>query len=88
MFDMDLNMPRDLSEYGKVLNMAEFSIRKRYTAFWIHQNIPSQSLEYISGSKYARILNCKSYTGFLICHNMDGYAWLAREYAWIYLKWR
>ena len=33
MFDMDLNMPRDLSGYGKVLNMAEFSIRKRYTAF-------------------------------------------------------
>ena len=33
MFDMDLNMPRDLSEYGKVLNMAEFSIRKRYKAF-------------------------------------------------------
>ena len=27
-------------EYGKVLNVAGFSLYERYTAFWIYQNMP------------------------------------------------
>ena len=60
-----LNMPWALnmlnSEYGKVLNIAAFSICERYAASWIYQNMPWQSSEYILGSKNARIL---SMTGF------------------------
>ena len=37
--------------------MAGFSICERYTAFWICQNMPWQSSEYILGSKHARVLN-------------------------------
>ena len=57
-------MPQVLSEnseYGKVLNMVGFSACECYTAFKICQNMPWQSSEYISGSKYAKILNM---TGF------------------------
>ena len=39
-----------------VLNTG-FSIRERYTAFWICQNMPWHSFEYISGFKYARTMN-------------------------------
>ena len=58
------------AKYAKILNMAGFSICERYTAFWICQNMPRQSSEYILGSKYIRILNIagfwiwNSYTGF------------------------
>ena len=45
------------SQYSKVLNMAVFSICEGYAAFWICQNIPLQSSEYILGSKYAKALN-------------------------------
>ena len=57
-------------KYGKILNMAKFSICERYTRFWIWQNMPWQSCECILGSKSSSILNmagfwiCKSYTGF------------------------
>ena len=67
---------------------------KRYTAFWVRQNMPWQSSEYISGSKYFRILNmagfwiCKSYTGFYICQSMAKYVWIGREYAPVYLNLR
>ena len=44
-------------KYGKVLYLAGFSICESYTAFWIRQNMPWQSSEYILGFKYARILN-------------------------------
>ena len=44
-------------KYGKGLNMAGFSACERYTVFWICQNVPWQSSECISGSKYARIPN-------------------------------
>ena len=37
--------------------MAVFSICQGYAAFWICQNIPLQSSEYILGSKYAKALN-------------------------------
>ena len=64
MFDMVPNMPRVLSEYGKVLNMQ---------ALHGVLNIPEyiwQSSACIWGTKYAGILNtaglwiCKSYTVF------------------------
>ena len=56
-------------KYAKILNMAEHSICKRYTTFWICQNMSWQSPQYILGSKYERILNmagfwCRNYTGF------------------------
>ena len=79
-------------KYVKILNMAGFSICKRYTAFWICQNMAWQSSDYIFGFKYARILNmagfwiCKRYTVFKICHNMAEYVWKGREYSWIYVN--
>ena len=44
--------------------MAGLSMCERYTTFWICQNMPWQSSEYILGSKYVRILNI---AGFWIC---------------------
>ena len=44
-------------KYAKILNMAGFSVCDRYTAFWICQNMPDQSSEYILGSKCGRVLN-------------------------------
>ena len=70
--------------------MAGFSVSGRYTTFRICQNVPWQSAEYISSSKYARILNkeriwkCKSYKRFKICYNMSKFMWIGREYPWIY----
>ena len=49
------------SEYGKVLNVAGFSICKCYTALSTCQNMSWQSSEYTSGSKYARILIWQGY---------------------------
>ena len=69
------------SEYGKVLNIAGFSICERYT-LWVCQNKLWQSSEYISGSKYARILFM---AGFCICHNMAEYVSIGNDYAWICL---
>ena len=43
------------SEYSKILNMAGFSISERCTGFWVYQNMPWQSSEYILGSVYARV---------------------------------
>ena len=69
--------------------MVGFPIRERYTVFWICQNIPWQSSEYISGFKYARILNlagfwiCNSYKGFYICHKKAEYVCIGYEYAWM-----
>ena len=58
-----------IPEYGsinriKILNMAGFSIWERYITFWICQNMPWHSSEYILDSKYVRILNM---AGFYIC---------------------
>ena len=50
-------------EYGRILTC------KRYTAFWICQNMPWHSSDYILGSKYARILNI---VGFWICKITQG----------------
>ena len=44
-------------KYAKILNMAGLSICDRYRAFWVCQNMPWISFEYILGSKHARILN-------------------------------
>ena len=68
-----LNMRRvqNMPKYGKVLNMAGFSICERYTAFWICQNM--QSSEYILGSKYARVLNIQELHRVL---NMPQYSWI------------
>ena len=63
------------SEYDRALNV------RALQAFWICQNMPWQSSEYILGSKYVRILNMagcwiyKNYTGFLICCNVAEYVW-------------
>ena len=79
-------------KYSKILDMTGFSICKRYTTFWIYQNMAWQGSEYILGSKYARILNmagfwiCKSYTEFLICRNMAEYVWEGHQYEWICLN--
>ena len=52
------------SKYAKILNMAWFSIYKRYTAFWICQNMLWQS------SEYGRLLNMQELHSVLKCHNM------------------
>ena len=69
------------SEYAFVLNMAKFwnmawfLIYECYTAFWICQNMPCQSYEYMLQSKYAKILymarfwTCRSYAELLLCQN-------------------
>ena len=44
-------------KYGKVLNTAQVSICKHYTEFWMCYDMPWQISEYISDSKYDRILN-------------------------------
>ena len=74
-----LNMPK----YGKFLNMAGFPICERYTAFWICQNMPSQSFEYILGSKYARVLNMQELHRVL---NMPQYSWICLNRTWICLN--
>ena len=75
-------------KYAKILNMAKFWICKRYTVFWIYQNMPWQSSEYILGSKCVRILNmagfwiCKCYAG-LENHNIAEYRC---EYSWMWIS--
>ena len=67
-------------------------IHAKMAKVWICQNMFLKSCEYISGSAYARILDiarfwiCRTYTGFLICHNMTEYVWIEYEYAWLCLK--
>ena len=50
---------------GKFLNMAWFSICKRYTTFWKCQNMSWQSSKSTTGSKYVRILNMLKLHRFL-----------------------
>ena len=73
------------SEYGKVLNMAGFSICKHYAAFWIYQNMSWQSSEYILGSKYDfdRVLNMQELYRVL---NMSQYGWIYLNKKWICLN--
>ena len=74
----------NFSEYGKVLNKAGFSKCKRYTAYWICQNMPWYCYEYTLSSKYARILNMQDLHQVL---NMSQYGWTTRdmpEYIWIF----
>ena len=55
-----LNTPKftsQISEYSKIPNMAGLSKCERYTAFRIYQNMPRLSSEYISDSKFGRVLN-------------------------------
>ena len=53
--------------------MVEFSICQRYTVLWICVNMPWQSSEYISGSKYAKILDMQDLHMVLVCHNIAEY---------------
>ena len=61
--------------------MARFSIYEHYTAksFWICQNICWENLNLIEILDMAELWICKSYTGFLIYHNMTAYVLIARE---------
>ena len=43
----------NIQAFCSVLNMSEYAL----TEFWINQNMPWQSFDYISGSKYVTILN-------------------------------
>ena len=73
-------------EYDKVLNMAEFSICERYTAFWICQNMPWQCYVYISGSEdareKARETDDSKYA--IIWLNLSEWDVNMAEYVWIY----
>ena len=75
-------------KYIKILNMVGFSISKSYTVFWICQNMPWQSSEYILGSKcqdskYGRVLNMQELHRVL---NMAQYGWICLNRMWICLN--
>ena len=71
-----------LKNRDKILNFTGFSICERYTIFWICQNMPWQSSEYISGSKYVRVLNMAE---FWISH-IQYIAWGINTYNTIQLR--
>ena len=74
------------SEYGKVLNKEGFSKCECYTTYWICQNMPWQSSEYIywvlnmpgfwiwKDSEYARITQGSKYATIWL--NMYEYIWI------------
>ena len=70
-------------QYTKLLNMAKFSISERYTAFWICQNMPWQSSEYVLGSKYGRVVNIQELHRVL---NVPQYGWIYLNRPWICLS--
>ena len=66
-------------KYAKILSMAGFSICEHYAVFWICQNMPWQSSEYILVSKYARILNMQELHRVL---NMQQSGWIWLNKMW------
>ena len=76
------------AKFDWILNMTKSWICQHYTAFWICQNMPWQSFEYIlgfknawiliwQGSEYARVTQDSNYVTTWLN------VWTGREYAWI-----
>ena len=86
---MTLVQISQLSEFAKVLIMTEFSILKRYTAFWICQYMPWQNSECIlagfkicQDSEYTRVIQGSTVIqGF----KMPQYGWKCLKSTWICL---
>ena len=73
--------------YAKILNMAGFLMRERYTGFWICQNMPWQSSEYIlahlwQGSEYERVTQGSKYSTIYL--NMSEWDANMPQYVWSY----
>ena len=86
-----LNMPSG-PIYAKILNIAKFSSCRVLNMQALHSVLnshymPWQRFEYISGSKYARILNMAGF--WLELHrilNMPQHGWICLTWTWICLN--